>query len=268
MTTKISTLLVRAIVFFAVLGIIFLLTMYNVKLLYTLNWFKTTNKMLDLIVIIIASVSYSLGSISVVVWYNPIKQKTEKELVFGIRYFLSVILKLLFVLIDGIHVYVYNNTHINDLAKWLSPVYAIQTALILFFVGSIVNDIIKNGKQKENKDKTKFKELENRLKTKEIYIKEFEDLIQGLKADNKHKGQKIEKMVINLEKYQQDVEELKNAESDFVRILKEKEKEIEKYYPYYLKLRVSSIRKKAEKNRTEEEWAILQEYEQIKEHKK
>jgi len=270
MATKISNFLVKTVVFFAVLGVIFLLTMYNAKLLSTLNWFKTSKPILDRVIIIISSVAYSLGSIAVVIWYNPNKKETEKNSFFILKYIGATALKLLFVIIDGVHVYVYNNTHIEDLATWLSPVYALQTALILFFVGSIVNDIIKNGKEKQENDNGKFLALQSELELKESNINELESKIDNLqtniedyKTDIEDKKSIITKNNDNVNNLKSIIFELKNDKSKLESNLKVKQDTIEKYYPYFLKLQVSRIRKKNEKNRTEEDWEILQKFEEL-----
>lgn len=251
MATKISNILVRTIVFFAVIGILFLLTMYNAKLLYTLNWFKTENQLLDRLVIIIAAVAYSLGSIAVVIWYNPTKKHDESKINFKLRYSGSVLLKLLFVIIDGVHVYVYNNTHIEDLAKYLSPVYAIQTALILFFVGAIVNDIIKNGAEKELKNSQKQDEI-NSLQT---HIGNYITEITILETDIEGKKYSIEKKQTEIEKY-------KSQSAEYLSQIMENKSEIKKLQTYrmsFLKSEKSRILKKKEGNRTDEELIVLEE---------
>ena len=257
MATKISNILVKAIVFFAVVGILFLLTMYNAKLLYTLNWFKTENQLLDRLVIIIAAVAYSLGSIAVVIWYNPTKKQDESKINFKFRYSGSILLKLLFVIIDGIHVYIYNNTHIEDLAKWLSPVYALQTSLILFFIGAIVNDIIKNGKEKEElADKAK-KEYESKLLSLQTKIENYETDINNYKSDIEQKSN-----IINVT--QTKIETQKVRVTECLSQISEKDKEIaelQTYYFAYLKSEVARIRKKKGENRTDKENEMLKEYE-------
>lgn len=277
MATKTTNILVKVMVFFAVLGVIFLLTMYNAKLLNTLNWFKTASKTFDWTIIIIASVSYSLGSIAVVIWYNPIREHDENKLNYNARYVGSILLKLLFVLIDGVHVYVYNNTHIDDLATWLSPVYALQTALILFFVGAIVNDFIKNGKQKEEIKKGELMALESKLELKESKIKKLQSNIEVSDAFIKELQTNIEEQQCIIKDREKDVFDAmenvgvletniaayKSKVLDFRSDLKEKQTKIDKYYPYFLKLKVANIRKKSEKNRTLEELEMLHEYEEM-----
>jgi len=245
MTTKISNILVKAIVFFAVIGIVFLLTMYNAKLLNTLNWFKTSNIFYDKLVIIISSISYSLGSIAVVIWYNPTIREKENKVSFTIRQVSSVFLKLVFVIIDGIHVYVYNNTHIQDLATWLSPVYALQTSLILFFVGSIVNDIIKNGNKKDEHEKTKFSELQSQIEVKETEINllqtkydKIKTDIADFKSDIANKQTNIFELESKLQTQQTENHKQKSEIS-----------ELQKYYKFYLKSEASRIRKKKVENK-------------------
>lgn len=258
MKTKISNILVKAMVFFAVIGIIFLLTMYNVKLLNTLNWFKTSNAFYDKLVIIISSISYSLGSIAVVIWYNPTIKQNENKVSFTIRQVSSIFLKLVFVIIDGIHVYVYNNTHIQDLATWLSPVYALQTSLILFFVGAIVNDIIKNGNKKDVLEQTKFAELKSEIEVKESIINKLQTKqetiktkFENFKTDISQKQTKILELETNLHNQQTNNDKLEK------KIL-----ELQKYYKFYLKSEASRIRKKKVENRTEGENEILAEAEE------
>ena len=251
MATKISNILVKAIVFFAVIGILFLLTMYNAKLLITLNWFKTSNPIFDTISIIIASVSYSLGSIAVVIWYNPSKNQNSSNAFFVLKYSGAMLLKLIFVLIDGIHVYIYNNTHIEDLAKYLSPVYAIQTALILFFVGAIVNDIIKNGAEKELKNSQKQDEI-NSLQT---HIENYKTEIAELETEIENKKNFIDSKQSEIEKY-------KSHSAEYLSQIKNNETEIEKLQTYrisFLKSEKSRILKKKVRNRTEEELNVLEE---------
>lgn len=261
MATKITNILVRTIVFFAVLGIIFLLTMYNARLLHTLNWFKTQNINFDWTVIIIASIAYSLGSITVVIWYNPTKKESESKGSFRFRYAGSIFLKLLFVIIDGIHVYVYNNTHIEDLASWLSPVYALQTAMILFFVGAIMNDIIKTGKEKEKLKTDNTIALESEIELKESKIKKLQSNIELLKS--------------NIEDYQSEFKDMKDLIDDTKKMngnyisqiehyegeIKIRDSKIAKYFPVYQKNEVSRIRKMKIENRTPEEVKMLEEYE-------
>ncbi len=257
MTTKISNILVKAIVFFAVIGIIFLLTMYNAKLLNTLNWFKTSNVFYDKLVIIISSISYSLGSIAVVIWYNPNIKENENKVSFTIRQVSSIFLKLVFVIIDGIHVYVYNNTHIQDLATWLSPVYALQTSLILFFVGSIVNDIIKNGNKKDELEKTKFSELQSQIEVKETEIKSLQTKYEKIKTDIADFKSDIANKQTNILELERELQ----AQQTENHKQKSEISELQKYYKFYLKSEASRIRKKKVENRTEEEVLILVEAE-------
>ena len=266
MATKISNILVKAIVFFAVIGIIFLLTMYNAKLLNTLNWFKMSNTFYDKLVIIISSISYSLGSIAVVIWYNPTKSKTDTNAIFTIKYIAATFLKLVFVIIDGIHVYVYNNTHIEDLAKWLSPVYALQTSLILFFVGAIVNDIIKNGKQKEELEKSKFTELNSKIELKESKINSLHTKIENLNTNITNYQSDIGDKQTVISELQTDCVAYTNETTKYLSQIQEQETkiaELQTYYKSYLKSEAARIRKKKVENRTEEEVLVLVEAENV-----
>ena len=253
MATKISNILVKTIVFFAVAGILFLLTMYNAKLLYTLNWFKTENRLFDRLVIIIAAVAYSLGSIAVVIWYNPTKKKDERIFNFKLRYIGSILLKLFFVIIDGVHVYIYNNTHIEDLAKWLSPVYALQTSLILFFIGAIVNDIIKSGEEKEELANDAKKEFESELVSLQTKIENFEIDINNYKSD-------IENKTSIIKDTQSELQTHKSKAAELISQLTENERkitELQTYRKAFLKSEKSRILKKKLENRTDKELEIL-----------
>ncbi len=263
MATKISNILVRIIVFFALLGIIFLLTMYNAKLLHTLNWFKTQHQTFDWEIIIIASVAYSLGSIAVVIWYNPIRKEDESKATFNIRYIGSILLKLLFVIIDGVHVYVYINTHIDDLATWLSPVYALQTALILFFVGAIVNDIIKTGKEKEAIVNGAKLAYQNEIELSESKTKKLQTKIELSESIIKDYHSDIEDKKNIIDNHKESVETLESDYNSIARQLEVTQSKIDKYYPVYQKNEVSRIRKMKSDNRTPEETKMLKEYESM-----
>ncbi|MCF6185597.1 MAG: hypothetical protein L3J56_13430 [Bacteroidales bacterium] len=246
MATKISNILVRIIVFFAVIGILFLLTMYNAKLLYTLNWFKTENQLLDRLVIIIAAVAYSLGSIAVVIWYNPTKKQDESKLNFKFRYSGSILLKLIFVIIDGIHVYVYNNTHIEDLAKWLSPVYAVQTSFILFFIGTIVNDIIKSNQTEQSQ-----------LFVKENEINELKSQLKNLRTDFKQVQSDLQNKNFEVIRFESEIENLHTQ----INIKETEIKKLQTYRKAFLKSEKSRILKKKLENRTEKELKTLKDAE-------
>ena len=266
MATKISNILVRAIVFFAVVGILFLLTMYNAKLLYTLNWFKTENRLFDRLIIIIAAVAYSLGSIAVVIWYNPTKKQNENKVSFKLRYTGSIILKLLFVIIDGIHVYIYNNTHIEDLAKWLSPVYALQTSFILFFIGAIVNDIIKNGKEKEEIEKEAKTAFENEIEIKESKILSLQTKVDDLETDINNLKSDIETKNTIIKDAQSEIQSHQTLLSEIKSQLNDKDRKISELQTYrkaFLKSEKSRILKKKVENRTDKELEILADAELI-----
>jgi flagellar biosynthesis chaperone FliJ len=262
METKITNTLVKTIVLFAVLGIIFLLTVYNGKLLHTLNWYKTDYKFIDNIIIIIAAVAYSLGSIAVVIWYNPTKRENENDLNFKYRYNGAIFLKVIFVIIDGLHVYIYNNSHIEDHATWLSPVYAIQTALIMFFIGAILNDIIKKGREKEEQAIEEENEFKTKISEKAIQINSLKTQITSLQTDiENYKSEISSKDSIILDtnsKLQDNQSDLSDLHSE----IEEKDKEISKlqtYYFAYLKSEAARIRKKKPENRTQSERKILEE---------
>ena len=143
---KITNGFVTAIVFLSIIGMIFLLMTVNTKLLFHLNWIKTLNPMWDNIIIPLSGLAFSLGSISIILWYNPkkpakqAKDVTKKE--FYLKYYGNIVLKTIFVTLDAMHIFIYNNTHIDDLAAWVSPIFALQAGLILFFIGAVVEDII------------------------------------------------------------------------------------------------------------------------------
>lgn len=142
-----SKSLLHFIIFLAVIGMIFLLMTVNTKLLIHLNWIKTQNPLWDNIILPISGLSFALGSISVILWYNPKKPakqaKNDTKREFYWKYIGNIILKAIFVTLDALHIFIYNNTHIEDLAAWVSPIFALQAGLILFFIGAIVEDIIR-----------------------------------------------------------------------------------------------------------------------------
>ncbi len=297
MTTKITNLLVKAIVFLGVFGIMFLLVMYNAKLLHSLDWFNIITdangkeianrifpKKFDNAIIIIAAIAYSLGSIAVVIWYNPTQKEDETKRMFLARYFGSIILKLLFVTIDGLHVYIYSGSgYIGDLSVWLAPVYAVQTILILFFVGAIVNDFVKNGNKKEVDKQLIISELESKIELKESNIEKLESNIKSLKSNietfntsnkelkselddtikmNKDYKSQIEHQQKEIEVLKSNIIDYKSSAKELHAKLKEKQDLISKYYPVYLKSEVARIRKMKPENRSEEDTLLLHSYEQ------
>ena len=263
MKTKITNILLKTVVFLAVLGVIFLLTMYNAKLLSTLNWFKTSNILFDRIIIIASSIAYSLGSIAVVIWYNPVKNESEKNSLFVTKYIGATILKVTFVTIDGIHVYVYNNTHIQDLATYLSPVYALQTALILFFVGSIVNDIIKSNEKKQEYDNSKFIDMQTKLELRESEFKKLTTKLNDLTTEKEVLQVTLNNSKSKIETLQLELSDSNDIADKYSSELEERQNEINSYYPYYLKSEASRIRKKNENNRTNDEKEILIKFENL-----
>jgi hypothetical protein len=233
-------------VLFAVAGLIFLLTMYNAKLLYYMNWFKTSNELYDKIGILTAALSYSIGSISIMIWYNPEKRKVG-----------AIVLKILFVLIDGIHVYVYNNTHIEDLATYLSPVYALQTSLIMFFLGMLIHRFLK-----ENQDR-EIKKDEQTVFNKVIQL-ENEDLksqIENLKANAAEYESDIDDKKSHIEALKSEIDEVKTMLIDKDSEIKLIQGKFQTYYEKYLRFEKSRILKKREDNRSEKEKELLAEAE-------
>lgn len=175
---KSAKFLTNALVFFAVIGIIILLSSINIKLLSKLNWFQSNIKLLDTFYIISAGIAFAIGSISIVIFYNPDKKQK-------LKYIAATFLKVTFVSLDGFHIYIYNNIHIQDLATWLSPVYAVQTALILFFLGDVVDNIIKDKKSNIQENKSMFSQSDTELKKyKTYFIKSELGRIRKKKPEN------------------------------------------------------------------------------------
>jgi len=144
MKKSIGKTLMNVLVFTSVFGMLTLLSMINVKLLSRLNWIHSSIPIIDDIIMVIAGISFALGSISIILWYNTNWKKEALDTTKMSRKRLTgnTILKLTFVLLDGFHVFIYNNDHIEELALWVSPLFAIQTTLILFFIGNVVEDLI------------------------------------------------------------------------------------------------------------------------------
>ena len=260
---KITDILVKSIVFLAVIGIIFLLTMYNAKLLNSLNWFITDNpiftKRFSNLIIIIAAISYSFGSISVVIWYNPSKKTNENNALFNLKCSGAILLKLIFVSIDGLHVYIYSgSSFIGDLSIWLSPLYAAQTALILFFVGAIVNDIIKKNQDKEVEKL--IRETEKELKQREI--NDLESKISNIKSNLNDSKTNIKDKMTVINDYKSELTDLKSKVESKESEIKRKEIIIGSFQNHYFKAEKSRILKKKEDNRTPEENQLLEQAEE------
>lgn len=260
---KISNILVRLTVFLAVTGIIFLLTMYNAKLLNSLNWFIIDNpvfpKQFSSIIIIIAAISYSLGSIAIVIWYNPSKNPDENNVLFNLKYSGAILLKLIFVSIDGLHVYIYSgSSFIGDISIWLSPLYAIQTALILFFIGAIINSIIK--KNQDKGVKKLIAEAEKELK--QLEINDLKSEIGNLKSNLNDSESDIENKVTVIDSYKSEISDLKSQVELKKSEIKKKETIIDSFQDHYFKAEKSRILKKKEDNRTPEENQLLEQAEE------
>ena len=268
---KLTEIFVKLLVFFAVAGIVFILTLINTKLLLFLNWYKIGHD-LDKYFALFSGIAYALGSISVVIWYNP--PRSEKK-----RYIGAVILKLAFVLLDGIHVYIYQNVSLDEsyIPEVASFVFAFQTVLILYFIGSVVDNILKNNIDKPNiesefkklqtdfnvrtgkynslktdfsKLKSEFRENENKLNLLETEIKEREGKI----ADYESKIENKKETIINLK---DELELLQTGYNLQKETIQQKNEHIAMLEKYYFKSERSRILKKNPENRTEEEQKIL-----------
>ena len=146
MKFNISKFILNSLVFLALIGMVFLLMTVNTKLLNFLNWIKTEDGVWDKIILTGAGLSFALGSLSVILWYNPkmpnkIGLKRRKQL---IKYIGNIVLKSIFVVLDALHVYIFFNIHtdVEYMATWASPIFAIQSGLILFFLGGILEKLM------------------------------------------------------------------------------------------------------------------------------
>lgn len=287
--TKIFT---KLLVFFAVTGIVFILTLINTKLLLFLNWYEIGHEF-DRYFAIISGIAYALGSISVVIWYNPkLKYNATKIEIkqYRIKKIGSVILKLSFVILDGIHVFVYQNLTLEEkyIPAIASVVFALQTVLILYFIGSVVDDIIKNQTDNDN-SVSEFENLQSKLQLKQSEFDKLKTDFNKVKQIANLLNTKIEKKESQLqsehtkiEKYATDLalkkSEFRNLQTDFDSLrkynndriakikemqtdLKQKNKHIDMLEGYFYKSEKSRILKKNEANRTEEEIKILAEAE-------
>ncbi len=247
-----KNILIKTLIFLAVTAIIILLMMINTKLLIHLNWIKTGNFLLDDIAVLISGLAFALGSISVVIWYN--------------KGFGSVLLKIAFAVLDGFHVYIYNNSHVEDLAMWVSPIFAVQTALILFFIGNVVHGIMNEEKTDIVDYESQIKLLKSNLYETSEDLRNYTDGYNGsVEKSNKLQSQLQAQLQVN-EKLTTDIN---NLESDLnavelnavgyansISALHEKNKI---YEPVYIKSEVSRIKKKTA-NRTEEEQKFLEKH--------
>jgi len=184
----------KILVFTAIIGIILMLMTINSKLLIHLNWIKTSNFFLDTVLVTIAGLAFALGSISVVIFYNPEPSESTSKVSFIFKKVSSILLKVTFALLDGFHVYVYNNSHIEDIATWISPIFAIQTALILFFIGNSVHKISSQNTlpyQEIKQEKTEIESNSNLLSEVEIgYYKNEKRRILQKKEENRTEDEK------------------------------------------------------------------------------
>jgi len=189
-----QNLFVKVLIYTAVIGIIILLMMINTKLLIHLNWIKTSNFFLDTVLVTIAGLAFALGSISVVIFYNPEPSESTSKVSFVFKKLSSILLKVTFALLDGFHVYVYNNSHIEDIATWVSPIFAIQTALILFFIGNTVHKISNTNTlllQETKQEKNQVESNSNLLSEIEIgYYKNEKRRILQKKEENRTEEEK------------------------------------------------------------------------------
>ncbi len=243
-----KNILIKTLIFLAVSGIIILLMMINTKLLIHLNWIKTGNFLLDDIAVLISGLAFALGSISVVIWYN--------------KGFGSVLLKIAFAVLDGFHVYIYHNSHVEDLAMWVSPIFAVQTALILFFIGNVVHGII-------NEEKSDIVDYESQISGYKKALESCADLSTDhgdLKLDYNRLQRQLQVQLQINEKQQTDISKL---ESDYYALeidadsrqdrISDLVAQVVLYEPVYIKSEVSRIKKKTA-NRTTEEQDFLEKH--------
>jgi len=294
--TKIINLSTKALVFFTVTGIIFILTLINTKLILFLNW-KNIGYGLDNYFALFSGIAYALGSISVVIWYNPKLKRNASDSdkkKFRWRIMGAILLKTAFVLCDGIHVYIYQNLNIDDklLADVASAVFGIQTVLILYFIGSTVDNIIRKKQDKESEIeilesdigileseiinyKSHFdhyqREIElnqTKISGLESKIKEYESQLQLTSSQNEKNETKIVNLTseinrINNDKHKLQIltEEMQSELNEAKNKLATKENIINSFQEHYFKAEKSRILKKREENRTPEEIKLLEEAE-------
>jgi len=238
----ITDILIKTLVLFALSGIIFILTLINTKLLMFLNWYKIGYG-LDNYFALASGIAYALGSISVIIWYN----KSNLS---------NIFLKSSFVILDGIHVYVYQNLNISEkmIPSIAAVVFAIQTILILYFIGSVINNMIL--KRADNSDfennKSKFLNFESKIVELNSDIDDTNSKIRSLKSNYE-----------NIQSYFLDIEsKLKEKESIIEKMKSEiakKDSHIKDLQIYFFKFQKSRILKIKPDNRTDEEVNILKE---------
>jgi len=291
---NLTNLFIKLLVFFAVTGIIFILTLINTKLLLFLNWYKIGHDF-DKYFAIISGIAYALGSISVVIWYNPklkLNANAKEIKQFRIKKVGSVILKLAFVTLDGIHVFVYQNLTLEEkyIPAIASIVFALQTVLILYFIGSVVDDIIKHQTENDNnksefkklqtkfsnvvselvKTKSKFAENENYYNTLLTDFRKLESEFKNNKSQLQENQTKIEQYASNIAECKSKFKEVSKEKEiaidkleNLTTKIKQKDKHITELEKYFYKSEKSRILKKNEANRTEEERQILTDAEEI-----
>ena len=288
--TKIFT---KALVLFAISDIIFILTLINTKLLMFLNWYKIGHN-LDNYFALISGIAYALGSISVVIWYNPPK-RNKKE------YIGSILLKLSFVILDGIYVYIYQNLILSEdlIPKVASGVFAVQTILILYFIGKVTDKILKNNTENEsefekyesqiNSLQTNLTDTQSKLEKKRREFKSLLTDFRKTRSEFEENKSQIKDSFSKVEKYSTEIARLKhelglkqtdydNMKSQFEFIskkliksnneiidkeksIKQKNEHIKMLEAYYFRSEKSRILKKKAENRTEKENKILSEAE-------
>ncbi len=191
----------KILVFTATIGIILMLMTINSKLLIHLNWIKSGYFILDYILISVAGLAFALGTVSVVIFYNPERKEEQSKTSYFFTKVSSSLLKLTFAVLDGLHVYIYNNEHITDLATYISPIFAIQTTLILFFIGNSVHQIISEKPTSTNEILKQETELKSNLLHEQSYHKMQKSRILKKKPENR--TEKEIKLLTEAENYLQ-----------------------------------------------------------------
>jgi hypothetical protein len=234
---KITDLIVKLIVLFALSGIIFILTLINTKLLMFMNWYKIGYG-LDNYFALVSGTAYALGSISVIIWYNKGKLS-------------NVLLKTAFVILDGIHVYVYQNLSISEqmIPEIASVVFAIQTILILYFIGSVINDMIMKSSGESNFDKNNSQFLDFESKIGDLNTK-----IQNMNSNYSDMKSNYSEMKSNLEEKESIIGKMKSE-------INKKDSHIKELQTYFFRFQKARILKTKPENRTEEDNRLLLEAE-------
>jgi len=274
---KVTNFLAKLLVFFAVAGIVFILTLINTKLLLYLNWYKIGHG-LDNYFAIISGIAYALGSISVVIWYNPklkenADEKTKKQFKWNSAG--ATLLKSAFVILDGIHVYIYQNINYSDniIPEVASIVFAIQTILILYFIGSVVDGIIKNPTKKTDYStlETDYKNIKSKFVKTESDYNLLKPNYEKLNELNDELKSKFHDMVTENKNYLSQILEFKSEIVEKNKIHENRKQSIKEFQDeidskdehilflegYFYKSERSRILKKLESNRTEKEKEIL-----------